>query len=59
MYQCIPNVPLWNDWSKLHGSPVLKAVLLQSFQWISATRISYSFGKIQNAGETELSEEKN
>ena len=36
------NVPLWNDWSKVtysqvHGSLVLKALLLQSFQWISAT----------------------
>ena len=37
MYQCILNVPLWNDWSKVthsqvHGSPVLKAFLFQSFQ---------------------------
>ena len=43
MYQCILNVPLWNDSSKVthsqvHGSPVLKALLLQSFQWISVTR---------------------
>ena len=55
MYQCILNVPLWNDWSKVtysqvHGSPVLTTLLLQS---------SYNFGKIQKVGETELSEEKN
>ena len=55
MYQCILNVPLWNDWSKvtysqIHGPPVLKTLLLQS---------SYNFGKIQKVGETELSEEKN
>ena len=45
MYQCILNVPLWNDWSKVtysqvHGSPVLKTLLLQSFWWISATRFA-------------------
>ena len=45
MYQCILNVPLWNDWSKVtypqvHGSPVLKALVLQSFSWISATRFA-------------------
>ena len=32
MYQCILNVPLRNDWSKVtysevHGSPVLKALV--------------------------------
>ena len=36
MYQSILNVPLWNNWSKVtylqvHGSPVLKALLFQSF----------------------------
>ena len=36
MYQCILNLPLWNDsskvtYSQVHGSPVLKALLLQSF----------------------------
>ena len=41
MYQCILNVFLWNDWSKVtnsqvHGSPLLKALLFQNFQWISA-----------------------
>ena len=45
LYQCILNVPLWNDWrkvrySKVHDSPVLKALLLQSFQWISAIRFA-------------------
>ena len=42
MYQCILNVPLWNNWSKVtysqvHGSPVLKALLFQSLNWIPAT----------------------
>ena len=42
MYQCILNVPLWNDWSKVtysqvHGSPVLKALSFKSLSWISAT----------------------
>ena len=42
MYQCILNVPLWNDWSKVtysqvHGSPVLKALSFESLFWISAT----------------------
>ena len=45
MHQCILNVPLWNDWSKViysqvHGSPVLKFLLLQSFYRISATRFA-------------------
>ena len=45
MYQCILNVPLWNNWSKVtysqvHGSPVLKALLFQSFYWTSATRFA-------------------
>ena len=45
MYQCILNVPLRNDWSKVthsqgHGSSVLKALSFQSFQWISATRFA-------------------
>ena len=36
MYQCILNVPLRNDWSKVtysqvHGSPVLKPHLVQRF----------------------------
>ena len=42
MYQCILNVPLWNDWSKvlysqLHGSPVLKALSFKSLSLMSAT----------------------
>ena len=42
MYQCILNEPLWNDWNKLtyskvHGSPVLKALPYQSFLCVSAT----------------------
>ena len=42
MYQCILNVPLGNDWSKVtysqvHGSPLLKALSLKSLSWISAT----------------------
>ena len=41
MYQCILNVPLWNDWStvtysQVHGSPVLKAPSFKSLSWISA-----------------------
>ena len=45
MYEYILNVALRNDWSKVtysqvHGSPVLKALLLQSFQGISATRFA-------------------
>ena len=41
-YQCILNVPLWNDWrkvtySQMHGCPVLKALSLESLSWISAT----------------------
>ena len=36
LYQCMLNVPLLNDWSKVkysqvHGSPVLKALLFHSF----------------------------
>ena len=45
MYQCKLNVPLWNDiftskvtYSQVHGSQVLKALLFQSFQRISAVR---------------------
>ena len=45
MYQCILNIPLWNDWSKVtysqvRGSPVLKALFSQSFKWISARRFA-------------------
>ena len=65
MYQCILNVPLWNDWSKVtysqvHGSPVLKTLLLQVSSELlrQDSQSSYSFGKIQNVGETELSQEK-
>ena len=41
MYQCILNIPLWNDWSKVkysqvHGSLVLKVFLFKSLNWISA-----------------------
>ena len=47
MYQCILNVPLWNDWSKLTCSqvqcfPVLKARSLKSLSWISATTFEES-----------------
>ena len=69
MYQCILNVlnvSLWNDWSKLtysqvHGSPVLKALYYNvSSKFLRQDlQSSYSFSKIQNIGETELSEEKN
>ena len=69
MYQCILNVLnvyLWNDWSKLtysqvHGSPVLKALYYSvSSKFLRQDlQSSYSFSKIQNIGETELSEEKN
>ena len=42
MYQCILNVPLWNDWSKVtysqvQGYPVLKALSFEGLFWISAT----------------------
>ena len=45
MHQCILNVPLWNDWSKVtysqvHGSPVLKALSLKSLNWISAAKFA-------------------
>ena len=45
MFQCILNVALWNDWSKVtysqgHVSPALKAILLQSFLWISVTEFA-------------------
>ena len=45
MYQCILNVPLWNNWSKVtysqvHGSPVRRTLLLQSFWWIFAARFT-------------------
>ena len=65
MYQCIVNTPLWNDWSKIaysqvHGSPVFQARLLQvSSEFLRQdSQGSYNFGKIQNVGETELSEVK-
>ena len=54
VYQCILNVPLWNDWSKatysqVLGSPMLKALSFESLNWISATR----FAKlIQNLDST-------
>ena len=64
MYQCILNVPLWNDWSKVtysqvYGSPVLKAFhskVSGGFLW-QDLQSSYSFGKIQNVGHPELSKE--
>ena len=42
MSQCIVNVPLWNDWSKVtysyvYGSPILKISSFKSFNWICAT----------------------
>ena len=45
MYQCILNVPLWNDWirviySQVHGSPAPKALLFESFQWIYAAEFA-------------------
>ena len=66
-YQCILNVPLWNDWSKVtysqvHGSPVpiaqssFIAKLLVDF-WGKICR-AHSFGKIQYVGVAELSQEK-
>ena len=65
MYQCILNVPLSNNWGKVtysqvHGSPVLKTLLYRvSSEFLRQDpQSSYSFGKIQNVGETELSEEK-
>ena len=73
MWQCILNLPLWNDWSKVtylqvHGSPVLKLFyykvsseyLRQDSQssYIFGNIVCYSFIQIQNVGETELSEQK-
>ena len=66
MYQCILNVPLWNDWSKVtysqvHGSSVLK--LFHSKSWSGFLRqhlqSSYSLGKIQNLVGPEYSGFKN
>ena len=42
MYQCIINITVWNDWSKVtysqvHGSPVLRTLSFKSLSWISAT----------------------
>ena len=42
MYQCILNVSLWNEWSKVtysqeHGSPIVKALSFKSLNRISAT----------------------
>ena len=47
-------------YSQVHGSPVLKTLLLQVSSEIlrQDSQSSYSFGKIQNVGETELTEEK-
>ena len=64
MHQCILNVPLWNDWSKVtysqvHGSPVFKAFhskVSGGFLW-QDLQSSYSFGKIQNVGHPEISKE--
>ena len=63
MCQCILNVSLWNDWSKVtysqvHGFPVLKALSFKNLNWISATKSAHSLLKIQNWGGPELSEEK-
>ena len=70
MYQCILNVILWNDWSKVthsqvHGSPVLKALSFKSFNWICATIFAelIQFGQDQKLKRPrlrgpELSEEK-
>ena len=66
MYQCVLNVPLWNDWSKVtysqvQGSPVHKALFYKiSSEFLEQDSLSsYSFGEIQNVEETEISEEKN
>ena len=42
MYQCILNIILRNDWSKVtysqvYDSPVLKALSFKRVSWISAT----------------------
>ena len=68
MCQCILNIPLWNDWYTVYGSPVFRALLFQSF-WgdfcdkmrgahAVLARSSCSFSKIQNVGGPEISEEK-
>ena len=64
MFQCILNVPLRTclskvTYSQVHSSSVLKALLFQSFQWISATGFAELMQFIQNVGVPELSEEKN
>ena len=67
MYQCILNVPLRNDLSKvtysqIHGSPVFYSKVIYSK--VSSrflrqdSQSSYSFGKIQNVGSPKLFEEK-
>ena len=65
MYQCILNVPLWIDWSKVtysqvHDSSVLKTLPFKSLNYISATIFAelIQFGQGQNLGGPELSEEK-
>ena len=65
MYQCILNVPLWNDWCKItylqvHGFPVLKALSFKSLNCISATTFAklIQFGQDPKLGGPELSEEK-
>ena len=64
MYQGILNVPLWNEWSKVRYSQVHGfAVLKLFYSKVSSgflrqdSQSSYSFGKIQNVGGPELSEE--
>ena len=65
MYHCILNVPLRNDWhkstySQLHDFPVLKALFSKvSSEFLRQdSQSSYSFGRIQNIGGPELSEEE-
>ena len=60
MYQCILNVPLRNDWSKVtysqvHGSPALKTYSKVSagFLW-QHLQSSYSLGEIRNLGGPEF-----
>ena len=64
MYQCILNVPLWNDWSKVtysqvHGPPVRKALSIVTSAFLRRDlESSYIFDMIKNVGGPELSQEK-
>ena len=57
MYQCIVNVPLRNDWSKVtysqvYGSPAAQSSFIAKF--LVDSQSSNIFGKIQNVGVPEL-----